>query len=664
MKTSGDLPSAALEELQALQAELKASKVDAVMADVRELGRWPKAVLHHYYMRACTEEVCVESLCMNHPKMPPLALANSFFGGRHHPLFREASMATRRLASSARLIMKQSFLGRGPQDECQKGMTGNTMLIAQPSPGYETVLPNPGALSEGVVVLFCKSIEDVNKTKEERANMLGKTRAPPCRFFFYHTSELQQKDKTTRIRRRGKEIVDVPYISSNTARNEFGSVALERPQPFRSPSSDCCLVAIRGNNDFRYMPKGFPPDVRSLHRLFRCDVEQLAACFRSHARAIKAYRSLQPMAMTIVALHVAAKIVDYYITKYAAKPMEQLQNLVTQYALGLRRLELEEAEENRIAREAQSSCISAKKSHKARARRIMLRLQYSANRSKWISSTEAALYVHTEQQHWTSHNEVAMFLSRPLYQISECKRILSGSPVILTRADVPVSCSVLSYECRDDAMSGDGSHLASERRPCPTRYEPATRADPAAPMGVHNIGNTCFMNSILQCFRQMLLRIPSDLLPKSQRCPLAVPLKQRAFSKRDVQQWDCWKYLAVGPQRDACHVLEMCLDERSDMHCNCDATECYATILRNITTFELTRTTVCDNSDCTYSHQDPQIQSILRVEPVGHAQDSIQASLEVARVHGLCACLREPFVSIISFFCFVLRQIKTIRKLN
>ena len=257
-----------------------------------------------------------------------------------------------------------------------------------------------------------------------------------------------------------------------------------------------------------------------------------------------------------------------------------------------------------------------------------------------------------------------MFLSRPLYQISECKRILSGSPVILTRADVPVSCSVLSYECRDDAMSGDGSHLASERRPCPTRYEPATRADPAAPMGVHNIGNTCFMNSILQCFRQMLLRIPSDLLPKSQRCPLAVPLKQRAFSKRDVQQWDCWKYLAVGPQRDACHVLEMCLDERSDMHCNCDATECYATILRNITTFELTRTTVCDNSDCTYSHQDPQIQSILRVEPVGHAQDSIQASLEVARVHGLCACLREPFVSIISFFCFVLRQIKTIRKLN
>ena len=49
IKNSRDLPHAALEELQALQAEQKASnvaeqkasKVDAVMADVRALGRWP-----------------------------------------------------------------------------------------------------------------------------------------------------------------------------------------------------------------------------------------------------------------------------------------------------------------------------------------------------------------------------------------------------------------------------------------------------------------------------------------------------------------------------------------------------------------------------------------------------------------------------------------------
>ena len=43
---------------------------------------------------------------------------------------------------------------------------------------------------------------------------------------------------------------------------------------------------------------------------------------------------------------------------------------------------------------------------KTRSRRILLRLQHSANRSKWVSSIECALYVHTEQQHWTSHHEV------------------------------------------------------------------------------------------------------------------------------------------------------------------------------------------------------------------------------------------------------------------
>ena len=43
---------------------------------------------------------------------------------------------------------------------------------------------------------------------------------------------------------------------------------------------------------------------------------------------IKAYRAVRRMAMTVVALQVAANIIDYYITKYTAKPMEQLQNLV------------------------------------------------------------------------------------------------------------------------------------------------------------------------------------------------------------------------------------------------------------------------------------------------------------------------------------------------
>ena len=109
--------------------------------------------------------LCVEHLCTAKPKLPPLALANWFFLGRHHPLFRDASLATRMLASSGRLVMRQLFLGRGNPEGCHKGMTGNTMLISQPAPTYDQVLPNNEGLSAGLVTLFCRSLEDVSKAQ-------------------------------------------------------------------------------------------------------------------------------------------------------------------------------------------------------------------------------------------------------------------------------------------------------------------------------------------------------------------------------------------------------------------------------------------------------------------------------------------------------------------
>ena len=61
--------------------------------------------------------------------------------------------------------MRQLFLGRGGDDEVHKGMTGNTMLISQPSPSYDQVMPNFASLNDGLVVLFCKSVDDVSKAQ-------------------------------------------------------------------------------------------------------------------------------------------------------------------------------------------------------------------------------------------------------------------------------------------------------------------------------------------------------------------------------------------------------------------------------------------------------------------------------------------------------------------
>ena len=141
------------------------------------------------------------------------------------------------------------------------------------------------------------------------------------------------------------------------------------------------------------------------------------------------------MAMSIIALHVVATIVDYYITKYAAKPMEQLQNLTTQYALGMRRLEEKEEREKaeRLPSDGAPQTGSNEDELKKRSWRVLVTLQNAANRAKMISSTECAMFVHTEQQHWTSHNEVPLFTSRPIYMAAECHRILSGSKHTLTK---------------------------------------------------------------------------------------------------------------------------------------------------------------------------------------------------------------------------------------
>ena len=128
------------------------------------------------------------------------------------------------------------------------------------------------------------------------------------------------------------------------------------------------------------------------------------------------------MAMSVVALHVVATIVDYYITKYAAKPMEQLQNLTTQYALGMKRLEEKEEREKAMRLQVGGALQPAKLEDelKRRSWRVLVTLQHAANRAKMISSTECALFVHTEQSHRTSHNEVPVFASRPIYIASEC----------------------------------------------------------------------------------------------------------------------------------------------------------------------------------------------------------------------------------------------------
>ena len=153
------------------------------------------------------------------------------------------------------------------------------------------------------------------KSGEEATKLLRSNRAPPCRFDFIHIVEVCIEKAVKKIRRRGKELVHVPHIVSTCARNQCGLCALERPQPFRSASSDLGLATLRCNNDFRYMPRGFI-GADAFATVFRCDATQLAACFHGMRTALQMYAAVRGMAHSIVALHAVAHVVDYYITKY------------------------------------------------------------------------------------------------------------------------------------------------------------------------------------------------------------------------------------------------------------------------------------------------------------------------------------------------------------
>ena len=86
-----------------------------------------------------------------------------------------------------------------------------------------------------------------------------------------------------------------------------------------------------------------------------------------------------------VAMFQAAHNCDFYITKYHAKLMEQLQSLLTNIALGLRRLEAEDEA-------AKAGAEPPADLPEECARKTTLKIACAANRSSWCSSCEMATF--------------------------------------------------------------------------------------------------------------------------------------------------------------------------------------------------------------------------------------------------------------------------------
>ena len=310
--------------------------------------------------------------------------------------------------------------------------------------------------------------------KDAAQEALRKGKVVACRFFFFHVlvftyavTTLQGVGETItkRIRRRGKKLVESPYIAITNERNEFCKPVLRRDTPFRSSSTDVGQNWGRCNIDFQYMPRTIDPS-----HFMEGSAVQPAVLQVNPKDAVAMYgvRMQMPDAPmlrrifhTTAAMFQAAYNCDYYITKYHCKPMAQLQNLFTNIALGLRRLE---AEEEAAEPDAEKPVNAAAE----RARKTTLKIASAANRSSWCSCCEMATFIKTGALVRKTHRPNAIFLSRPMYLYQQCRRLLQSTPEMLIEAQMPVDdqarpVDVLCFSRSQIHEAGQpADHLADE----------------------------------------------------------------------------------------------------------------------------------------------------------------------------------------------------------
>ena len=63
---------------------------------------------------------------------------------------------------------------------------------------------------------------------------------------------METVDGVRKVLRRGKALVQKPYVSADKEGNDYGRIVPERPTPFRSSSIDVLQAGVRSNADAQY----------------------------------------------------------------------------------------------------------------------------------------------------------------------------------------------------------------------------------------------------------------------------------------------------------------------------------------------------------------------------------------------------------------------------
>ena len=274
---------------------------------------------------------------------------------------------------------------------------------------------------------------------------------PLCRFWFFRVIVFYVEDSVKKVLRRGKALVPSAFIASTNEKNEYGRATPFRGQPFRSSTCDVLQCAIRCNADYQYMTRAVPDEELGTDAGKQADHTPLFFGWSRLRRVLSASgkRFLQVLAVSMRASYVA----DFYMTKYLAKAQQMLGTALNPLVAGMRRYEETGGNED-----------DAQLSLNARARRIVRKLIFMANRSHWFSACELGIYLQTGQTYISSTREQVIFTSRGICMMHECQRLLSG--------DTPCKGLLYAAAARQptDACASGFEFVATE--------QPATKKGP------------------------------------------------------------------------------------------------------------------------------------------------------------------------------------------
>ena len=132
-------------------------------------------------------EECAGHLCREKPVLPPLSLSNVNWGAREHPKYQNLSMAMRSMLGLGKMLMRLVLLKGGGEDEneLEKALVGNTILVAQPTPKMitEKLPPNPEQQASYFHVVYPPANDGgsgASKMKKQKALLIDREEYLEC----------------------------------------------------------------------------------------------------------------------------------------------------------------------------------------------------------------------------------------------------------------------------------------------------------------------------------------------------------------------------------------------------------------------------------------------------------------------------------------------------